>query len=135
MKDKALRIMIAEPEHSERLRLERDFNDQGYYAIASTASLKEMLILLEYGNRRFDLVLINADLMKHTCFNLISYCLETPSIRQAFIYSMPESGLSLPGPENGQRVILSTARSPSTCQITSLLYNFNTAALQLSHKQ
>ncbi|PQZ91460.1 MULTISPECIES: hypothetical protein [Pseudomonas] len=59
---KNLRIMIVDPRHHERLRLERDFNRQGYYAIAPVSSLDEMRALLDYGNLRFDLVVINPDL-------------------------------------------------------------------------
>ncbi|AZP71805.1 hypothetical protein EJJ20_20640 [Pseudomonas poae] len=63
MINKRLRIMIVDPAHPERLRLERDFNRQGYYAIAPVSSLDEMSALLEYGDLRFDLVVINADLV------------------------------------------------------------------------
>lgn len=62
MINKKLRIMIVDPQHHERLRLERDFNRQGYYAIAPVSSLDEMRTLLEYGDLRFDMVVINPDL-------------------------------------------------------------------------
>ena len=90
MTNKALRIMIADPQHFQRLRLERDFNYQGYYAIAPVSSLEEMLNLLEYGDSVFDLVMINASLATSFRFNLLAFCMDHPLIRQAFIYDVPE---------------------------------------------
>ncbi|WP_314385196.1 response regulator [Pseudomonas brenneri] len=89
MINKALRIMIADPEHFQRVRLERDFNRQGYYAIAPVSNLKDMLTLLEYGHRGFDLVLINASLVGIKGFNLHDFCLDHPMMGQAFVYDSP----------------------------------------------
>ena len=89
MSHKAMRIMIADPQHHQRLRLERDCNEQGCYAIAPVSSLDELLILLGCGDRAFDLVLINASLGGRTGFNLSTYCQDHPLIRQAIIYVTP----------------------------------------------
>ena len=89
MINKALRIMIADPEHAQRLRLERDFNRQGYYAIAPVPSLEDLLNLVEYGDRGFDLVLINGSLVSSEGFNLHDFCLDHPLMGQAFIYDLP----------------------------------------------
>lgn len=106
MRDKSLRIMIADPQHFQRLRLERDFNYQGYYAIAQATSLEEMLKLIEYGDKHFDLVLINACLARNIRFNLILYCLKSSLIRQAVIYSVPECQQVRLSPEDKKRVVL-----------------------------
>ena len=50
MTNKALRIMIADPQHFQRLRLERNFNREGYYGIAPVSNLEDMLVLLEYAS-------------------------------------------------------------------------------------
>lgn len=89
MINKALRIMIADPEHLQRLRLERDFNRQGYYAVAPVSSLQDMLNLLEFGDRGFDLVLINASLAGTDGFNLYDFCLDHSLMGQAFVYDLP----------------------------------------------
>ncbi|HCT05215.1 MULTISPECIES: hypothetical protein [unclassified Pseudomonas] len=90
MINKALRIMIADPQHHQRLRLEQDFNRQGYYAIAPVSSLDEMLTLLDYGGLGFDLVLVNASLAASERFDLSAYCLEHPRVGQALIYAVPQ---------------------------------------------
>lgn len=86
MINKAMRIMIADPEHAQRLRLERDFNRQGYYAIAPVSSLEDVLTLLEYGGRGFDLVVINASLVWTESGNLHEFCVGHPLMRQVRVY-------------------------------------------------
>lgn len=89
MINKSLRIMIVDPLHHQRLRLERDFNRQGYYAIAPVSSLDEMLNLLDYGGLGFDLVLVNASLGANERFDLSTFCLDSPQVGQAVIYATP----------------------------------------------
>lgn len=88
MINKGLRIMIADPEHIQRLRLERDFNRQGYYAIAPVSSLDDMFTLLNYGGRGFDLVLINASLGVNAGVDLHSLCLEHSVRVQICVYNL-----------------------------------------------
>jgi len=121
MNNKALRIMIADPQHFQRLRLERDFNQQGYYAIAPVSNLEEMLTLLEYGANTFDLVLINARLATSARFNLLDFCLDHSSIQQAFIYDMPERQLAQLSTEVKKRIIFSTIPLPEGTPIRRLL--------------
>jgi hypothetical protein len=89
MINKRLRIMIADPQHHQRLRLERDFNRQGYYAIAPVSSLDEMLTLLACGGVGFDLVVVNASLGTNERFDLSTFCLHSPQVGQAVIYALP----------------------------------------------
>lgn len=95
MINKGLRVMIADTQHERRLRLERDFNHQGYYAIAPVSSLDELTTLLGCGDRAFDLVLINANLGREVGFNLKAFCQDHPLIRQALIYQVPELFVTL----------------------------------------
>ncbi|MBK5416167.1 response regulator [Pseudomonas sp. TH31] len=108
MINKALRIMIADSQHFQRLHLERDFNREGYYCIAPVSSLEEMLTLLEYGDTAFDLVLINASLTLDVRFNLLDFCLDHPLIRQAFIYDVPEHRLARLGAKVKARIVFSS---------------------------
>ncbi|MGY2041477.1 response regulator [Pseudomonas pergaminensis] len=122
MTNRALRIMIADPQYFQRLRLERDFNYQGYYAIAPVSSLEEMLSLLEYGDRPFDLVMINASLAASPRFNLLAFCLDHPSIRQAYIYDMPECRQAELSSQVKQRITLSSVQLPENLLIRRLLH-------------
>jgi hypothetical protein len=122
---KALRIMIADPEHSQRLRLERDFNCQGYYAIAPVSSLKEMLTLLEYGNAVFDLVVVNASLAVDARFDLLAFCLDNPSIGRAIIYDVPERRLVRLNTEINGRMAISSVQLPEGVPFRHLLHKMD----------
>ena len=43
MPNKALRILIADPQHTHRIVLERLFNQQGYFRIVPVSNLPELL--------------------------------------------------------------------------------------------
>ncbi|WP_458375670.1 response regulator [Pseudomonas pergaminensis] len=131
MTNKGLRIMIADPQHFERLQLERSLNFHGYYAIGVAASLKEMLMLLEYDDRGFDFVLINAQLVKHSRFNLTSYCVENNFLRKAFIYGVAKYQLTRMRAKTKKRVTLSSAQRPDTYEIGRLLYNMDSETQSL----
>lgn len=121
MINKALRIMIADPQHFQRLRLERDFNQQGYYAIAPVSNLEEMLILLEYGHTAFDLVLVNANLAADVRLDLLAFCLDSPGVGQVFIYDVPDAHLvRLTAKING-RIAVSSVQLPEGVPIRHLL--------------
>lgn len=95
MINKALRIMIVDSEHVQRLRLERDFNRQGYYAIAPVSGLDDMVTLLDYGDRGFDWVLINANLNLEAVGDLQTFCLDHPLMRQVCIYHLAPQRLAI----------------------------------------
>lgn len=95
MINKALRIMIVDPEHVQRLRLEQDFNRQGYYAIAPVSGWDDMVTLLDYGDRGFDWVLINANLNLEAGADLQTYCLDQPLMRQVCIYDLAPQRLAI----------------------------------------
>ena len=121
MTNKALRIMIADPQHFQRLRLERDFNREGYYGIAPVSNLEDMLMLLEYGDITFDLVLINASLMANIRFNLLIFCRDHPLIRQAFIYNVSECRLALLSAQMKARIVFSSMQLPEGTPIKRLI--------------
>lgn len=135
MTNKALRIMIADPQHFQRLRLERDFNYQCYYAIAPVSSLEEMLNLLEYGDSVFDLVMINASLATSFRFNLLAFCMDHPLIRQAFIYDVPERRLAKLSTEVKGRIIFSSVQLPEGVPIRRLLHTVDPSPLDGTVRQ
>jgi hypothetical protein len=122
MINKALRIMIADPEHVQRLRLERDLNRQGYYAIAPVPSLGDLLKLVAYGDRGFDLVLINASLIGNEGFNLHDFCLDNPLVGQVYIYDLPPRQLTIQSAKIEDRIVLSAVQLPEGASIRRLAH-------------
>ena len=67
------------------MRIERLFNQLGYYRIAPVRGLDELLTLVEYASEPFDLVLVNGS-MTHACMDLPGFFLHNAQVRHAFIY-------------------------------------------------
>ena len=86
MPNKALRILIADAQHVQRVGLEKILNRQGYYRIAPVSSLEELLILTEYAVKPFDLLLINQLLLGSPEVDPGMFSHSHPSIRNALIY-------------------------------------------------
>ena len=115
MPNKALRILIADEQHFQRMRIERLFNRLDYYRVAPVQSLAELLTLTEYGGVPFDLVVINAALADGA-LDLRDFFLDHPQVHHALIYDGP------PTPACGpQKVQVSDAALPDLACIQRLM--------------
>lgn len=90
MINKALRILIADPQHFHRMKIERLFNGLGYYRVAPVQNLAELLTLVDYGCEPFDVVVINADLASGP-LDLPGFLLDNSQVHQALIYNEPSA--------------------------------------------
>jgi hypothetical protein len=86
MSNKALRILIADPQHFHRMKIERLFNALGYYRVAPVQNLGELLTLVDYGCEPFDVLVINAELAAGA-LDLQGFVLDNPQARHALIYN------------------------------------------------
>lgn len=86
MSNKALRILIADPQHFHRMKIERLFNALGYYRVAPVQTLGELLTLVDYGCEPFDVLVINAELAAGS-LDLLGFLLDNPQVRHALIYN------------------------------------------------
>ncbi|MBT2339686.1 MULTISPECIES: response regulator [Pseudomonas] len=93
MPNKALRILIADTQHTYRIVLERLFNQLGYFRIVPVSDVQALLTLVEYGSEPFDLVIVNAGLAQGA-LDLHGFALYNPQIRHAMIYNVPLIGLA-----------------------------------------
>jgi CheY-like chemotaxis protein len=114
--NKSLRILIADAQHFNRLRIERLFNQLGYFRVAPVQSLEELLPLVEYGCEPLDLVLINGA-MASEGLDLLNFFTDNPQVNHAFIFN--EQLASLP-PIVGN-VQVSQAALPDLVCITRLM--------------
>jgi len=83
--NKALRILIADEQHFQRMRIERLFNHLDYYCVAPVQDLAELLTLVEYASVPFDLVVINTSLAGEG-LDLPGFFLDNPQVRHVLIY-------------------------------------------------
>ncbi len=118
--NKSLRILIADEQHFNRLRIERCFNQLGYYAVAPVQSLEELLILVEYASEPFDLLLVNAALAGGK-LDLLDLCLDNRQLERALIYDGQQAGLAVIPAEQGQKVQVSHALLADQALIRALM--------------
>ena len=116
MPNKSLRILIADAQHFNRLRIERLFNQLGYFRVAPVQSLDELLSLVEYGCEPLDLVLVNGA-MAMGALDLFSFLDDNPQVHHGFIFNERQAPLS---PVAG-KVRLSQAALPDLASITQLM--------------
>ena len=116
MSNKALRILIADAQHFQRMRIERLLNQLNYYCIAPVHDLEELLTLIEYGCEPFDLVVINASLA-HGALNLLDFFRDNPQVRHAFIYDGQRSQLPPIATRDQQKIQVSLALLPDLLSI------------------
>jgi CheY-like chemotaxis protein len=114
--DKSLRILIADAQHFNRLRIERLFNQLGYFRVAPVQSLDELLSLVEYGGEPLDLVLVNGS-MASGALDLFSFFADNPQVHHAFIFNEQQAQLL---PVAG-KVQVSQAVLPDLASITQLM--------------
>ncbi|WP_160109278.1 response regulator [Pseudomonas izuensis] len=120
MSNKSLRILIADEQHFHRLRIERWFNQLGYYGVAPVQSLEELLILVEYASEPFDLLVVDAALADGK-LDLLGLCLDNRQLDHVLIYNGKQAGLSpIPAGEKN-RVQVSHASLPDLTSIQRLM--------------
>ncbi|MBV6825927.1 response regulator [Pseudomonas sp. PD9R] len=120
MSNKSLRILIADEQHFNRLRVERWFNQLGYYRVAPVQDLEELLSLVEYGCQPFDLLVINAALPGGK-LDLLDFCLDNRQLDRVLIYDGQQAQLPPIPPCEQQKVQVSHASLPDLLSIQRLM--------------
>lgn len=115
MPDKSLRILIADAQHFNRLRIERLLNQLGYFRVAPVHSLDELLSLVEYAGEPMDLVLVNGA-MASEGLDLFSFLVDNPLVHHGFIFNE-----QAPVPPASGNVQFSPAALPDLASITQLM--------------
>ncbi|TDV53518.1 hypothetical protein EDF87_101615 [Pseudomonas helmanticensis] len=127
MINKALRILIADPQHFHRMKIERLFNGLNYYRIAPVQNLTELLTLVDYGCEPFDAVVINAELAAGS-LDLLGFFLDNPQVRQALIYNECTAPLQQASGFAQENVQVSHLALPSKQSISQLMALVDTPA-------
>jgi hypothetical protein len=120
MPNKALRIMIADSEHFHRMKLERLFNQQGYFRIAPVNDMEELLLLVEYGCEPFDVIVANARLASGGLV-LADFLVDNPQVLHGLIYNVPQAGVSPLVVGRRPQVQLSHAALPDPVALACLM--------------
>ena len=120
MPNKSLRILIADEQHFNRMKIERLFNQLDYFRVAPVQSLEELLNLVEYGCEPFDLLVINAGLA-HGKLDLLDFCLDNRQLAHALIFDGQRAQLPAIAACERQKVQVSHALLPDLATIQRLM--------------
>lgn len=120
MINKTLRILIADPQHFHRMKIERLFNALDYYRVAPVQDLGELLTLVDYGCEPFDVLAINADLAAGS-LDLQAFLLDNPQVRHTLIYNEPSAPLQAIAWYAQENVQISHAPLPSCQAVRQLM--------------
>ena len=119
MTDKTLRILIADPQHFHRMKIERMFNGLDYYRIAPVQNLAELLTLVDYGCQPLDVLVISAALAAGMP-DLRGFLFDHPQVRHALVYGEPANSSAVSGLFQA-KITSSHAALPSMNAITQLM--------------
>lgn len=108
---KSLRILVADEQHFNRLRIERGFNQLGCFGVAPVQSLEELLTLVEYASEPFDLLVVNAALAGGK-LDLLGFCLDNTQLKRVLIYDGQQARLPAIPTEKPRKVQVSHAVLP-----------------------
>ncbi|SDA88377.1 hypothetical protein SAMN03159443_04113 [Pseudomonas sp. NFACC15-1] len=120
MPNKALRILIADPQQTHRIVLERLFNQQGYHRIVPVSDLQELLTLVEYGSEPFDLIVVNGALADGA-LDLYDFVIYNPQVRHGMIYNAQPASQSPVPVARRSSVHLSQAPLPDLASLRHLM--------------
>ncbi|MBO1540871.1 response regulator [Pseudomonas sp. OA65] len=120
MPNKALRILIADTQHTHRIVLERLFNQLGYFRIVPVSHLQELLTLVEYGSEPFDLVVVNAQLAGGA-LDLHDFVVYNPQVRHGMLYNAQPTSQSTTPVARRSRLHLSQAPLPGLASLRGLM--------------
>jgi AmiR/NasT family two-component response regulator len=120
LSNKALRILIADEQHFNRMRIERLFNHLDYHRIAPAQNLAELLTLMEYGGVPFDVVVVNAS-MAGEKLNLIDLFLDSQQVRQTFIYACQSTDSASIRGRAAPDILLSHSAMPDLASLRQLM--------------
>lgn len=93
MSDKMLRILVADDQHFQRIKIQRMLNQLGYFRIAPVQSFDEVEALTRFLNKPFDLLIVNSALVEATDIDIDEFCRENPLIHHALIYDSQKVNL------------------------------------------
>ena len=112
MSNKALRLLIADADLLQRIKIEKMLNQLGYHRIAPLSSFDELQALTRADGVAFDLLIINTALVHSRQVNLLKYCHDNPLIRHTLIYDGQCAQSSVVSVSVSQTLHLSLSQSP-----------------------
>lgn len=129
---KSLRILVADEQHFNRLRIERGFNQLGCFGVAPVQSLEELLTLVEYASEPFDLLVVNAALAGGK-LDLLGFCLDNGQLKRVLIYDGQQAHLPAIPTKKPRKVQVSHTVLPDLRLIGELIRGPLATSIEADH--
>lgn len=81
-----LRILIADKNHSNRLKIEKSFNRFGFYCVYPAREFAEILNICQYASTPFDLLVVDLGTVTAAGVDYIEFLEQNPCIRHSLVY-------------------------------------------------
>lgn len=85
-----MRLLIAEPDCRRRVAVEKTLAILGYFRVCPTKTFHELTALTHYSPDlydRFDLLIINAELISDAGLDALDFCVDNSRLRHVLIYN------------------------------------------------
>jgi hypothetical protein len=87
-----MRVLVADPQCERSIIIEKILSTFGYFRVCPVASFRELTVLTHYSPSlydRFDLLILNAELVSSAGLNALDFCLNNPRLRHVIIHGSP----------------------------------------------
>lgn len=84
-----MRILVADHQCEQRIVVEKSLGLLGYFRVCPAVSFRELTAFTHYSPslyERFDLLILNADLVSSAGINVLDFCVNNPRFRHVLIY-------------------------------------------------
>ncbi|MBK5415449.1 hypothetical protein [Pseudomonas sp. TH31] len=91
----SMRVLVADHQCEQRIVIEKSLGILRYFRVCPVASFRELTMLTHYSPNlydRFDLLIVNADLISAAGLNVVDFCVNNPRLRHVLIYGSPPGG-------------------------------------------
>ncbi|MBK5416211.1 hypothetical protein [Pseudomonas sp. TH31] len=91
----SMRVLVADHQCEQRIVIEKSLGILRYFRVCPVASFRELTMLTHYSPNlydRFDLLIVNADLISAAGLNVVDFCVNNPRLRHVLIYGSRSGG-------------------------------------------
>ncbi|WP_445177503.1 hypothetical protein [Pseudomonas sp. McL0111] len=84
-----MRVLVADQQCAQRIVIEKSLSLLGYFRVCPVSSFEELTLLSHYSPNlyeRFDLLIVNAELISAAGINAADFCLNNSRFRHVLIY-------------------------------------------------
>lgn len=86
---RSMRVLVADYQCEQRIVIEKTLAVLGYFRVCPVTSFHELTVLTHYSPslyERFDLLILNAELVSTAGLSVLDFCVNNPRLRHVLVY-------------------------------------------------